>query len=98
MSIPTTSADLSKILGDSQNIRGGQKVTKTDESIGVSQLLGAHARAAPQVYAYDTNRENLYKSQYKISGTYCWKSCASNDQQIHAYDHQKTRLNKRSND
>jgi len=26
----------------------------TDESIGVSQLLGAHARAAPKVYAYGT--------------------------------------------
>jgi len=36
----TTGVDLSKILG-------GQKVVKSDKCMGVSQLLGARARAAP---------------------------------------------------
>jgi len=31
----------------------GQRVAITDESIGISQLLGARARTAPKVYAYD---------------------------------------------
>jgi len=30
----------------------GQKVVKSDKCMGVSQLLGARARAAPKVYAY----------------------------------------------
>ena len=38
---------LVKNIGGNQNM-GEQKVAITDESIGVSQLLGAHARAAPQ--------------------------------------------------
>ena len=33
----------------------GEKVKITDEIIGVSQLFGARARAAPKVYAYDHN-------------------------------------------
>jgi len=42
-----TGVDLSKILGGNQNI-GEQGVAITDEIIGVSRLLGALARAAPQ--------------------------------------------------
>jgi len=30
----------------------GQKVVKSDNCMGVSQLLGARAQAAPKVYAY----------------------------------------------
>jgi len=30
----------------------GEKVVKSDKCMGVSQLLGARARAAPKVYAY----------------------------------------------
>jgi len=47
-----TDIDLSKVLGVTK-ILGWQKVVITDESIGVSQLLGARAQAAlSQVYAY----------------------------------------------
>ena len=35
-----------------QNLGGGAKVAKSDKCMGVSQLLGARARAAPYVYAY----------------------------------------------
>jgi len=39
-------------LGENQNSEE-QRVVVTDESIGVSQLLGAHAQAASsKVYAY----------------------------------------------
>ena len=41
-----TGVDLSKIVGGHWNT-GGQKVVKSDKCIGVSQLLGARARAAP---------------------------------------------------
>ena len=36
---------------------GGQQVVKSDKCMGVSQLLGARARAAPKVYAYGYIRE-----------------------------------------
>ena len=42
-----TGVDLSKILGGQTNILGGQKVVKSDKCMGVSQLLGGRARAAP---------------------------------------------------
>jgi len=43
----STGVDLSKILGGAnQNIGEGQKVVIIDESIDVSQLLGAYARVA----------------------------------------------------
>ena len=55
-----TSIDWSKILGGQQKY-WGQKVTITDETIDVSQLLGARARAAPpKVYAYECNSNNYY--------------------------------------
>jgi len=47
-----TGIDLSDILGGNQNIGEGQKVAIADEIIGSSQLLGAHAQAVSQVYAY----------------------------------------------
>ena len=50
-----TGVDLSKILGGQTKILGGQKVVKSDKCMGVSQLLGARARAAPKVYAYGHN-------------------------------------------
>jgi len=40
-----------KIGWTNQNI-GGQKVVKSDKCMGISQLLGACACSAPQVYAY----------------------------------------------
>ena len=43
-----TDVDLSKILGGKTKILGGQKVVKSDKCMGVSQLTGACARAAPQ--------------------------------------------------
>ena len=49
---PFTGVDLSKILGEQIKILGEQKVVKSDKCMGVSQLLGARARAAPKVYAY----------------------------------------------
>src|SRR6218665_956680 len=48
----STGIDLSKILVGKPKY-WGQKVVKSDKCMGVSQLLGARARAAPQVYAYD---------------------------------------------
>ena len=48
-----TGIDLSKILGGQTKIFGGQKEIKSDKCMGVSQLLGARARAAPKVYVYD---------------------------------------------
>ena len=42
-----TGVDLSKILGGKTKISGGQKVVKSDKCMGGSQLLGAHAWAAP---------------------------------------------------
>jgi len=49
-----TGLDLSKILGGGPNkILGGKKAAITDESLGVYQLLGVRARAAPKVYAYE---------------------------------------------
>ena len=50
--LSVTGVDLSKILGGKPKYWGGQKVVKSDKCMGVSQLLGAHARAAPKVYAY----------------------------------------------
>ena len=41
-----TCVDLSKILDGQNKILGGQKVVKSDKCMGVSQLLGARARAA----------------------------------------------------
>ena len=41
-----TGVDLSKILGGIIKILG-EKVVKSDKCMGVSQLLGARARAAP---------------------------------------------------
>jgi len=43
-----TGVDLSKILGGQTKILGGAKDGKSDKRVGVSQLLGARARAAPQ--------------------------------------------------
>jgi len=43
MTTSDTGVDLSKILG-------GQKVVKTDNCVGVSQLWGARDRALPKVY------------------------------------------------
>jgi len=43
-----TGVDLSKILGGQIKIFGGQKVVKSDKCMGVSQLLGARAPAAPK--------------------------------------------------
>jgi len=43
-----TGVNLSKILGETK-ILWEQRVVITDESIGISQLLGEHARAAPQI-------------------------------------------------
>ena len=45
ISLITTGVDLSKILVGQTKILGG-KVVKSDKYIGVSQLLGARARAA----------------------------------------------------
>src|SRR6218665_4086932 len=39
---------LSKILGGQNKILGGQKVVKRDKCMGVYQLFGARARAAPK--------------------------------------------------
>src|SRR6218665_180032 len=53
-----TGVDLSKIFGGQTKIlwanqnMGVQKVVKSDKCMGVSQLLGAGALAAPKVYAY----------------------------------------------
>src|SRR6218665_3468309 len=44
---PGTGVDLSKILGGQTKILG-EKVVKSDKCMGVSQLLGARSRAAPQ--------------------------------------------------
>src|SRR6218665_424857 len=52
---PITDVDLSKILGGQQNIMGGQNVLKSDKYMGISQLLGGLARAAPKVYACEAN-------------------------------------------
>src|SRR6218665_435577 len=46
-SLESTGVDLSKILGRQTKILGRQKVVKSDKYMGVSQLLGARARAAP---------------------------------------------------
>src|SRR6218665_2872014 len=46
-----TRVRLIKNIWANQNI-GAQRVVRTDESMGVSQLLGASARVAPKVYAY----------------------------------------------
>ena len=43
-----TGVGLSKILGGQTKILGGRKVVKSVNCMGVSQLLGARARAAPQ--------------------------------------------------
>ena len=50
--LSVTGVDLSKILRGKPKYWGGQKVVKSDKCMGVSQLLGARARAAPKVYAY----------------------------------------------
>ena|SRR6218665_3869023 len=55
-----TGVDLSKIL-DGQFKILGEKVVKTDKCMVVSQLLGAYARAAPQVYAYGYNQLTFKK-------------------------------------
>ena len=47
MPLLCTGVDLSKILGGQTKILWGQKVVKSDKCMGVSQLLGARARAAP---------------------------------------------------
>ena len=52
--IQDTGIDLSKILGGQTKILGGQNMVKSDKCMGISTFLGAHARAAPLVYAYDT--------------------------------------------
>ena len=44
-----TGVDLSKILGGQTNILGGQKVVNSSKCMAVSQLLGACARAIPNV-------------------------------------------------
>src|SRR6218665_1296093 len=43
----TTPDVTSKIFRGNQNIGGGQKVSVTDEIIGVSQLLGGHVSELP---------------------------------------------------
>ena len=49
-----TGVDLSKYWGRNQKITcRWKRVAITDEIIGVYQLLGACAWAAPRVYAYD---------------------------------------------
>jgi len=40
------------IVWANQNSGGGQKVVESDKRMGVSQLLGARARAAFKIYAY----------------------------------------------
>jgi len=55
----TTGVDLSKISGKQPKYWRGKKVAITDETIGVSQLLGARAPAAPKVHAYAHNRPVL---------------------------------------
>ena len=56
LNIPTTGVDLSKILGGQTKILAG-KGDKSDACMGVYQLLGARARAAPppKFYAYDSD-------------------------------------------
>jgi len=39
--------DLSKVLGENQNIGGEQRVVITDEGIGISQLLGGACPRCP---------------------------------------------------
>lgn len=51
ISYVSTCIDLSKIWGGNENI-GGKGVAVTDETLGGSQLLGARAQPATQVYAY----------------------------------------------
>src|SRR6218665_2719640 len=56
-----------------QNIGG--KVTKGDKCIGVSQLLGASARAAPKVYAYERHlytRRSIGQEASAEPPTYIW--------------------------
>jgi len=54
---PSTGVDLSNILGCKPKY-WGEKVAITDESTGVSQLLGARARAAPpKVYTHASKAE-----------------------------------------
>jgi len=47
-----TGVDLSKYWVGKPKYGRGQKVVKSDKCMGVSQLMGAHSRAAPKVYAY----------------------------------------------
>jgi len=55
---------LSKLLGRKPKY-SEQNVLKTDESIGVSQLLGACARAASsKAYAYDNINNNISNYNY----------------------------------
>ena len=48
MSIIVTGVDFSKILGEQTKILGEQKEVNSDKCMGVSQLLGALALAAPK--------------------------------------------------
>jgi len=60
MIVIPTDVDLSKILGGQTKILGrGQKVVKSDKCKGVSQLLGASARAPPKVYAYNNTGQYM---------------------------------------
>jgi len=50
-SLSNNAVDLSKVLGEAK-IFGRQKVVITDESMGVSRLLGSTCPGCPKVYAY----------------------------------------------
>jgi len=52
----------------------GEMVSKTNKNVGDSQLLGARARAAPQVYAYAHTVSKNIIIRIWIMDTYVW-SC-----------------------
>jgi len=59
---------------DNQNIGGvGQGMAITDEIIVVSQLLGACARAAPQVYTYVPSSFRAWLVEWWWSVPSVWK-------------------------
>src|SRR6218665_4085425 len=48
---------------------GGKGMAITTETVGVSQLLGARARAAPTVYAFDDNHKRCVTADQSVGPT-----------------------------
>jgi len=64
-----TGVDLSKISGGQTKILGKAKSGKSDKCMGVSQLLGARARSAPQSLrlCLHTKGYNVERALYNYS-------------------------------